>query len=275
MKISRVLAAYFSGTGTTKKVVEEIAGAIASSLGINYDVCEFSLPSSRDNPLRFSGNDLVVFGIPVYAGRVPNLLLKFLNTIEGNHGLAVPIVLYGNRNYDDALIELRDLLEKGGLHPIAAGAFIGEHSFSRILAQDRPDESDMMIARTFALKVTEKVKTLSALHNIEPLWVIGSPQPYSGYYQPRHKDGQPIDIRKVKPLTKESCNDCMLCAKICPMGAISYENPREINGICIKCGACIKGCPLQAKYYTDEGYLCHKQDLEESFKARKEPLCFL
>ena len=49
--------------------------------------------------------------MPVYAGRIPNLLLlKYLTSVKGNDALAVPIVLFGNRNYDDALIELRDIL---------------------------------------------------------------------------------------------------------------------------------------------------------------------
>lgn len=82
---------------------------------------------------------LSVFGTPVIAGRVPNVLLKYLADIRGNGALGVPVVLYGNRNYDDALIELRDIMEAGGIRTIAAGAFIGEHSFSKVLGAGRPD----------------------------------------------------------------------------------------------------------------------------------------
>jgi DUF1009 family protein len=89
-------------------------------------------------------------GVPVYAGRVPNVLLKYLNSIIGNAALAIPVVVYGNRNYDDALIELKDILELKGFKVIGGGAFIGEHAFSRTLANNRPDEKDMDIAREFA-----------------------------------------------------------------------------------------------------------------------------
>lgn len=68
--------------------------------------------------------------MPVIAGRVPNVLLKFLDTLQGGGALAVPVVLYGNRNFDDALIELRNILQDRGFYAIGAAAFIGEHSFS-------------------------------------------------------------------------------------------------------------------------------------------------
>ena len=83
----------------------------------------------------FFRKDIVIVGVPVYAGRVPNVLLKYLNTMSGNGALAIAVVLYGNRNYDDALLELKDILEANGFKVIAGGAFIGEHAFSKTLAK--------------------------------------------------------------------------------------------------------------------------------------------
>jgi ferredoxin len=217
----------------------------------------------------------VVFGTPVYAGRVPNVLLKYLETIRGNGATGIPVVLYGNRDYDDALIELRDILEKGVLHTIAAAAFVGEHSFSDILAKGRPDGSDMEEARAFAVKASERIKAAAGTDFTEHISVKGIPEPYRGYYQPRDRAGNPVDIRKVKPMTKETCNNCMICADVCPMGSISRDDVREFTGICIKCGACVKKCPMQAKYYEDEGFLYHQHELEEGLKRRALPEWFV
>jgi ferredoxin len=271
MKLDKVWAVYFSPTGTTKKTVEHIAKVIAEKLGTDYGTWDFTLPAARKETLQFGARDLVVFGTPVYAGRVQNVLLKYLETIRGNGAYGVPVVLYGNRDYDDALIELRDILEKGGLHTIAAAAFVGEHSFSYILAKDRPDEADLEEARIFAGKVAEKVKAAAGTEIAEQIQVKGVPDPYRGYYQPRDRAGTPVDIRKVKPLTNDACNNCMICADVCPMGSISREDVREYTGICIKCGACIKKCPKQAKYYEDEGFLYHQHELEEGLKRRAKP----
>ncbi|HVI39181.1 MAG TPA: EFR1 family ferrodoxin [Anaerovoracaceae bacterium] len=275
MYIKKVWAVYFSATGTTQKVVEAMASVIAKKLGTEYEAYDFTLPEAREQALRFNTDDIVVFGTPVYAGRVPNVLLKYLETIEGNDATAVPVVLYGNRDYDDGLIELRDILEKRKLHTIAAAAFIGEHSFSYILAKGRPDEVDMQSVNEFAGKVAEKVKDIADRNATEPIPVKGTPDPYRGYYQPRDRKGNPVDIRKVKPLTNDACNNCMICVDVCPMGSVSRDNVREFTGICIKCGACIKKCPMHAKLYEDEAFLYHQHELEEGLTRRAEPECFM
>lgn len=273
--MKKVWAVYFSATGTTRKIVETIAGVIAEKLGTEYDRYDFTLPDAREKTLRFEPDDLVVFGTPVYAGRVPNVLLKYLDTIEGNGALGVPVVLFGNRDYDDALIELKDILESAGLHTIAAAAFVGEHSFSYTLAKGRPDEADLLAAREFAGSVAETIKNTSDSGVPKTVAVKGIPRPYRGYYQPRDRKGNPVDIRKVKPLTNESCDHCMVCADVCPMGSVSHEDVREFTGICIKCGACIKKCPVQAKYYEDKGFLYHQHELEDGLTRRAEPEWFL
>ena len=274
MDTRNVWAVYFSPTGTTQKIVTEIATEIGNQIGVERNSIDFTLPKERIHILRFTANDLVVFGTPVYAGRVPNVLLKFLETIEGNGAVGVPVVLYGNRNYDDALIELRDILGRSGFYTIAAGAFVGEHSFSDILAKNRPDRADIAVARTFAVRVAEKMAAID-VSALTPIQVKGIPYPYRGYYQPRDRKGNAIDIRKVKPLTSEVCNDCKICATVCPMGSIDPQNVRELTGICIKCGACIKKCPSNAKYYDDANYLYHQHELEEGLTQRAEPELFL
>lgn len=275
MERKKVWAVYFSATDTTKKTVLTIADEAARLLGAEREDYDFTLPRMRENGFAAGKDDLVIFGTPVYAGRVPNVLLKYLATIQGNGALAVPVVLFGNRNFDDGLIELRDILENTGFHTVAAAAFVGEHSFSKTLAAGRPDADDMKEALAFAGKVTEKVKGLPEGEAPAPVEVEGVPHPYRGYYQPRDRNGVSIDIRKVKSLVSDACDDCKICADVCPMGSISHENVREYTGICIKCGACIKKCPKQARYYEDEGYLYHQHELEEGYTRRAAISLFL
>lgn len=264
MKIGKIRAVYFSPTGTTKKTVCHIAAVIAKKAQMPVEEFDFTLPRMREAVLSFSKDDLVVFGVPVYAGRVPNVLLKYLRTVKGNQACAVPVVLYGNRAFDDALAELTDILEQDGLRAIAAGAFVGEHSFSEVLAAGRPDTEDLQAAEQLALQAVKKWQQEQPDH---PVAVPGD-NPSKGYYQPRDRKGNAIDIRKVKPQVNEKCNNCGLCVQICPMGSIDPKDVKNYQGICIKCGACIKGCPLCARYYNDEEYLYHKQELEEGLTRR-------
>lgn len=174
--------------------------------------------------------------------------------------------MFGNRSYDDALIELKEILEKDNFIPVGAGAFVGEHSFSKELAKGRPDEKDFEIVKILANKVVENIVNKKYLK--EKLFVKGE-SPYRGYYQPRDSKGNPIDIRKVKPKTDmKLCDKCGLCVELCPLGSIEKDRVDVVSGICMKCCACIKKCPQGAKYFDDANFLYHKEELEKEYKRR-------
>lgn len=266
-----ISAMYFSPTGTTEKIVKGIADNLKIKFnGSNINYVDFTRPETRKMQQFFSEENLVVFGVPVIAGRVPNVLLKYLKTIIGNNALAIAIVVYGNRSYDDALIELKDTLEANGFKVVAGGAFIGEHSFSKTLANNRPDVLDMSVVNDFSKQIYDKISK----GNFDTVKVKGN-KLYRDYYKPKDKSGNPVDFRKIVPKTDESCIDCKRCAEVCPMGSIDYNDVSKLNGICIKCCACIKKCPTEAKYFDDMNYLNHKHELELEFTKRKEPEMFL
>lgn len=303
----KVRAMYFTGTGTTAKVTVCIAdclqkelgracGEIAASdsggifSGVSFgreDDINFSPKQAREKEYAFDEEDILVFGVPVIAGRVPNVLLKFLDTLKGGGAMAIPVVLYGNRNFDDALIELRNILEDKGFNTVAAAAFIGEHSFSEILAAGRPDAGDMRKAGEFSKDAADKILYIirtgeadsdgirTVLEEICPVEVEGC-EPVRPYYKPRDRHGEHINILKVKPkLNEDKCSKCGKCAEICPMGSISMDAPGIVEGICIKCCGCVKGCPQKALYFDDAGYIYHKEELEAMYAERREPALFL
>ena len=292
MGIKTVWGVYFSATGTTEKIVKTVAQDIATALGADCKLHSFNLPRSREAALAFGPEDAVVLGVPVYAGRVPNLLLPYVrDMIHGDGALGIPVVLYGNRNFDDALVELRDCMEHNGFHSIAAGAFVGEHSFSRTLGAGRPDAKDLQLAAMLARRAADwirafeaqtekstalqKAKAHEASNHTAFVWPfapvhVDGCEPIRPYYTPRDRHGNPINILKVKPKTDpEKCVHCGLCAAICPMGAISPEDVFQVPGKCIKCCACVKRCPTGAKYYDDEGYLYHQHELEDVYGGRR------
>ena len=227
----KVWAVYFSATGTTEKVVCTIAANLARELEASWVTRNFTQPSAREEAYRFGEDDIVVLGTPVYAGRVPNVLLPFLKSIRGNETAVFPVVVYGNRNFDDALAELCDLCDTQGFRCGAAAAFVGEHAFSNVLAAGRPDPLDLKEAVRFAEKAADVIER-DAIK--EHLTVAGN-SPSPGYYQPKGPDGEAIDIRKVKPLVNDRCNDCKKCVSLCPMGSIMEEHVDQYQGICIKC----------------------------------------
>ncbi|KXL51833.1 electron transport complex subunit RsxB [Anaerotignum neopropionicum] len=268
MKIKKVWAVFFSPTGGTQKVTTTVAQMIHKALNVPYDTYDFTLPQHRENEAFFGEGDLVILGTPVIAGRVPNLLLTYFNEkLKGNGAFGVPVVSFGNRDYDDALIELRNIMEEKGFQTIAGGAFVSEHSFSRKLGAGRPDEEDVIKLTAFGEKIAEKIKCGWKYDG--PAYVKGE-EPIRSYFTPRDRHEHAIDIRKVKPITGEDCCGCGICAQVCPMGSISKEDPTVVSGICMKCCACVKKCPVGAKHFEDAGFIYHKEELEELYERRAE-----
>ena len=203
MEMKKVWAMYFSPTGGTEKAVKTTAKALAEKLGLPLDVYDWTLPGAREKEAVFGEGDIVVCGTPVIAGRVPNVLLPYLNEkVKGNGALAVPVVSFGNRNFDDALIELRNILEADGFKTVAGGAFVSEHSFSKTLAAGRPDEKDLAVMKEFGEKIAEKL--MSGWVYEGPAYVKGN-DPIHPYFKPQDRNGEHIDIRKVKPKVGDSC----------------------------------------------------------------------
>ena len=199
MKTERVWKMYWSATGTTKTVVSAITDRLAAELGLTVETYDFTLPAARRTAPEFAAGDVVVFGTPTYAGRVPNVLLKYLETVKGGGAAAIPVVTFGNRVFDDALIELRDILTDNGFRPFAGAAFVGEHSFSKTLAAGRPDVDDLLLAAQFAGQAAARLAGVDG--QTPPVEVPGRAREARTYYQPRDRAGNPVDIRKVKPLT--------------------------------------------------------------------------
>lgn len=244
-----------------------IAKTTAEILGVPFVEKSFTLLRERQDINIFSDDTLLMIGSPTYAGKLPNKILPdFQNKIKGSCTLAVPIVTYGNRSYDNALAELTAVLQHNGFIVTAAAAIVAEHAFSDMLAKDRPDEADMHELEQFAQKISNKIAQDNCKEEIDVPGNADAP-----YYVPKGKDGEPAIFLKAKPLTKmELCNHCGICAEKCPLGSISISDPTAVEGICIKCQSCIKNCPTKAKYFSDAMFLSHVSMLQTNYTERKE-----
>jgi ferredoxin/protein involved in ribonucleotide reduction len=274
MKIPSIKLVYFSPTGTTKAVVQEIARGIYPGPVEERDITR---PAARMQPLQTSEDDLLIVGVPVYMGRIPAHAGEWLQEIQANNTPAVGVVVYGNRAYDDALLELNDILTERGCNPIAGAAFIGEHSFSTAetpTAVGRPDASDRKLAELFGQKILEKLQSGSLSGRIPEAKIPGG-HPYRGEpIHPYRKDSIFWNVDFIA--VSDACVQCGACAKGCPVGAIDPENSRAIDTEkCITCCACIKHCPKHAR--TIKPGLVREASLRLNtlYNERKEPEYFL
>ena len=249
MDVQKIWAVYFSPTGGTRKVTETVTNTLGEVLSLPVEALDYTRPQARQQFYSFQASDLVVFGIPVYAGRVPNKLLPDLKQgFAGNGAKVIPISVFGGRSFDDALMELKQILEAQGFRPLAAAGAVSRHSFSQTLAAGRPDREDQAQLRSFAQRVAQR---LLAGEDFPPFTVPGN-DPVGPYYTPLQADGTPAKFLKAKPETDlGKCTHCGACARACPMGSIDPKDPSLVPGVCIKCQACVRKCLRGAKFFTD------------------------
>ena len=114
MKIETVHLVYFSATYTTRKVAREVARVVGGRV-VEHDVtCR--LPEG-ETVLRGEG-ELLLAAAPVYAGRIPGRMAEALKAFRGDGTPAITVCVYGNRDYDDALVELLDCVEAQGFRAV-------------------------------------------------------------------------------------------------------------------------------------------------------------
>ena len=266
MEIRQVKLIYFSATGTTQTVLEGIAR------GINVEDVEhinLTLPEGTQQTIPPFSDELVIIGAPVYGGRLPVDAVNRFKQLKASKTLTILIVVYGNREFEDALLELKNLAIELGFIPIAGGAFIGEHSFASKevpIANGRPDSLDIQKAMDFGSKIKDKVSGLQSSDAPFDLEVPGSfPYEASG-----------ARSMTVSPITKEDiCTVCGTCAGVCPTAAISINGSVATQvDLCIRCCACIKNCPEGARVIEDSMWKDIANWLNENCSTRKEPQIF-
>jgi ferredoxin/flavodoxin len=266
MDITSIKLVYFSPTETTAKIVNKIAQGINPDMVSRIDLTP---PSARTQDVVQMNSELTIIGTPVYAGRVAPEAERRLRRIKGDNTPAVVVVVYGNREYEDALLELRDIAAELGFRPIAGGAFIGEHSYSNEatpIATGRPDDRDMENAKRFGELIRGKISRLNTLDDMPALHVPGN-FPYKKWVQ--RPQMAPVIIESL-------CTMCAECVAACPTAAITVEDSVVTSTKeCIRCSACIKKCPSGARKWESAWIDQVRKWLSENCGQRKEPQMYL
>ena len=230
MKISTV---YFSATNTTKRIITSIAQAMEAEVH-QLDLTSRPLTAELEIPKA----ELLLVGMPVYGGRIPSVAVASLQRLRGEHTAAILVAVYGNRAYEDALVEMQDLLEPNGFFVLAAGAFIAQHSVFPHTAMGRPDALDILKIKEFAKSCKEKVER--GWTDEQQSIVLPGNRPYK----------IPGKI-PLKVITTEQCTSCGACARVCPVGAIPLDHPHATDyDKCIHCGRCLFVCTAHARCYS-------------------------
>lgn len=243
-----------------KAISETSGGKVVADTDLTYPGDDISLTCGA--------NDLAVFAVPVYGGRIAPVAVQRLAGIKGQSTPAVITVVYGNREYEDALLELRDLVEAAGFVVVGAAAFIGEHSFSSEempIGAGRPDAADLGKAAGFGERIREYMTSLKSIKDIAKSAIPGN-SPY--------KDGV-SSLPFAPQVDGDVCTLCGTCLPECPVGAISVNETMQIDiPACTLCCRCVKICPEEAVSISSTPARAKMEWLFDNCRERKEPALF-
>lgn len=273
MQISDSYLVTFSPTHTSKRIGEAIVQGVDEKTVHWVDV-------THDTPAEviIPADALAVFTVPVYGGRVAPLALKRMEAVRSaGGGPAVVVVVYGNRAYEKALEQLDAFVAQRGFQVVAGATFIGEHSYSSQrfpIAQGRPDADDLAYARLFGEKIRSKIAGApdrDHLYGVDVRKILRPRQPIFPLLRfiykvvKWRKSGQAMQLA---PVTDENlCTHCGHCVHLCPNAAIEKGDEQHTQADkCIRCCACVKGCPQGARTY-DTPFAVF---LHSCFKREKE-----
>lgn len=215
---------YFSPTGGTEKAGRAIASAVAETVNaINLAENIVNTPSS----------DVVVVAAPVFSGRIPAIVADKIAELNGEGKKAITAIVYGVRAYEDALLELNNIMKNSGFEVVVSAALVAQHSIVPEVGAGRPDKADIEEIQQFTKK---------ALNAIED-GKTGNVTVPGNYPYKEVKKGS------ATPISLATCNGCGHCAYVCPIEAVTVKDKEVLTDVdkCIMCMACVAKCPTQSR----------------------------
>ncbi len=241
----------FSPTGGTEKAAHIISRQWSSHV-VRIDLSDSQIDFPK---YEIDKEDMVLIAMPSFGGRAPAVAIERLKRISGNGAKCTLVCVYGNRAYEDTLVEMEDAAKECGFKVIAAIAAVAEHSIIPQYAANRPDASDEAQLADFADRIVQKDGDVAS---------IPGNRPYK-------KSGGGGLVPKV---TKD-CVKCGLCAEKCPVQAIDPETLMADSKKCISCMRCVKKCPYGARKVNGAMVSVAAMAIKKACSVRKENELFL
>jgi ferredoxin len=139
-------------------------------------------------------------------------------------------------------------LKNKGFTLLGAAKILAVHSLmwplENPLGHGHPDSNDDRMVKELVNRIHDK------LYSDSPKGIELSVLAYQT--QENHKEMEKVSLQAAKAdmprrdIDTELCNQCQICAEVCPMDAVTLTPFPEFGHDCVFCFSCVKQCPERA-----------------------------
>jgi ferredoxin/flavodoxin len=254
MKKIKVFIAYFSPAGSTRHVAGvlekqfQTLGAEVSSFDLGAGNKGVAATISQKMASSEAKSCLFV-GSPVYVSHAVPLVMECIAGLAENpEAFAVPFVTWGGACSGISLFEMgRELINKK-FTLLGAAKILAVHSLmwqlEDPLGGGHPDADDIRLVEELVNHIHRK------LSKANPKGIELDHLAYQT--QENHAEMEKVGLQTAKShmpertIDTDLCNQCQICAELCPADAVTFTPYPEFGHGCVLCFNCMKKCPERA-----------------------------
>jgi ferredoxin/flavodoxin len=243
---NKVFIVYFSPAGSTRHVARLMEKRFRE-LGTEpflFDLAENSGLSQVISE-QIKEDSCLIVGSPVYVSHAVPPIMQFLAELAPAQATAVPFVTWGGASSGIALFEMARELDKKGFTILGAAKVLAVHclmwQLEHPLGEGHPNSEDERMIQKLVDEINRKMQS----HGLRGMDL--SDLAYQKEEIHAEMEKMSLEVAKshmpIREIDEQLCNQCEICAEVCPTASIGFAPYPVFGQNCIYCFSCMRSCP--------------------------------